>query len=659
MRPQTANKRRLVGVFVLLFAAFSLLVVQFYQLQIVEGDKWRRAAESQHQLAVTIPFKRGLFYSNAAIREGHPDLPQPFVVDVPKFHLHADPKVIPQERKEEVARALASFLGVEERVLKVQLERPSRNRKLALWLDRERQEKILQWWRPYAKQHKLARNALFFVQDYQRSYPFGRLLGQVLHTVRAEKDAHSDQCIPTGGVELVFNAYLQGKPGRKILLRSPRQALDGGRILAEPEDGADVYLTINHILQAIAEEEIEKAVLQAHASGGWAILMEPVTGEILALAQYPWFDPASYRTYFNDPVRKQHTEVKAATAPFEPGSTMKPLTLAIALQANEELKRRGKPPLFSPQEKISTLPKRFPGRSKPVADLRTHRFLNMDLALQKSSNVYMATLAHRIMERLGEGWYRSALQETFGFGLKTGIELPSESAGLLPTPGKKHPNGALEWSQPTPYSLAFGHNLLVNSFQLLKCYAILANGGYDVQPTLVRKIVKGDCVLLDHTGRPRSKRVLEAHAVQQVVRAMKAVTKPGGTAPKADIYGYTEAGKTATTEKIVHGVYSKRDHISTFIGFAPAEQARFVLLIAIDDPEFAYIPGVGKNQHGGQCAAPAFREIGRRALEYLGVEPDDPHGYPSGDPRCDPEKADWIKQTKELRELYRKWNEAA
>ena len=137
---------------------------------------------------------------------------------------------------------------------------------------------------------------------------------------------------------------------------------------------------------------------------------------------------------------------------------------------------------------------------------------------------------------------------------------------------------------------------------------------------------------------------------------MKYVTKPRGSSPKGDIQGYTEVGKTGTSEKIVGGTYSKKNHISTFIGFAPAKDPRFVLLIAIDEPEFKYIPGVGRNQMGGNCSAPAFREIGLRALQYLGVEPDDPFGYPVGDPRRDETKADWIKETKALQELYDQWN---
>jgi cell division protein FtsI (penicillin-binding protein 3) len=665
--PTSENRKRLVWVALFIFSLFCLLIIQFFKIQIIEGEKWTRQAQAQHHLVVTESFKRGLFYSNTAIKVGHPDTHQPFVIDVPKFHLYVDPESVHEGLRGEIAAKLTHFLQLPKKdgdKLRAQFDKKCRSRKLVMWISPEMQAKIQQWWLPFAKSHKMAQNALFFVQDYKRSYPHGHLLGQVLHTVREERDAKTHQSIPTGGLEFVFDRYLQGKEGKRVVLRSPRHPLDSGRILSHPEDGADVHLTINHYLQAIAEEEIAKAVQKAGAKGGWAILMDPRTGEILALAQYPWFEPAQYRKFFNNPQLLEHTKVKALTDPYEPGSTMKPLTMAICLKANVELLKQGKKPLFDPREKIETAPCFLPGRSKVMKDLSYHSYLNMNLALQKSSNVYPAKMVYRIIEQLGAEWYRKALQDIFGFGIKTGIELPSETSGLLPTPGKKHPNGTLEWSGGTPYTLSIGHNILVNSIQMLRSWAVLANGGYLVEPTLVRKIVKtkrdGSVeVLLDNTHPDRVKsfaRVLEPEIVEEVVKATKAVTKPGGTSFRADIFGYTEVGKTGTSEKIVAGVYSKKDHITTFMGFAPAKNARFVLCIAIDEPEFRYIPGVGRNQLGGVCAAPAFREIGTRTLQYLGVEPDDPHGYPACDPRYDAAKADWVPEVQALKDLYQKWN---
>jgi cell division protein FtsI (penicillin-binding protein 3) len=332
------------------------------------------------------------------------------------------------------------------------------------------------------------------------------------------------------------------------------------------------------------------------------------------------------------------------------------------MKANEELAAQGKKLIFSPEEKIATSNGWFPGRSAPLKDGRVHRYLNMDLAIQKSSNIYMGRLIQRVIDTMGDDWYRKTLQELFGFGLKTQIELPAESAGLLPTPGKLHPNGKLEWSIPTPYSLAIGHNILINAIQMVKAYAILANGGKSVQPHLVRKIVKTlpdgtKQVLVDKTLKESPKQVLNPAFCKAIVHSMKFATKEGGTSKRADIMGYTEAGKSGTAEKVIDGNYAKDHNISSFLGFAPAKNPRFVLLVSIDDPEKKFIPGVGKHQFGGICAAPVFREIATRALQYLGVAPDDPYGYAPGDPRRDAARADFMTEVKSLKELYDRWNQ--
>ncbi|NGX59595.1 MAG: Stage V sporulation protein D [Chlamydiae bacterium] len=660
------DQQRLLGVALFLLVLFSLLIIQFFRIQIVQHEKWEKQAYAQHTVVVKEPFRRGVFYSNTSIKSAHPTAQQAFVIDVPKFHLYIDPKSIPAKDREEIASSLNQLLQLDDNeqktYVRAQFEKESRSRKIAMWLSGEKKEEIQQWWQKVAKKNKIARNAIFFEKDYQRSYPFGKLLGHVLHTVRELRDEVTEQCIPTGGLEYVFDKYLQGRSGKRFFYRSPRHSMDVGTVIEAPLDGADVYLTINHCLQAIVEEEIEKQVQIAEAKRGWGIMLDPYTGEVLALAQYPFFYPSSYREYFNDEELLEETQVKALTDPYEPGSTVKMITMAICLMANEEMKKQGKPPIFDPMEKVSVLPTMFPGRSKPLRDLQAHRYVNMYMAIQKSSNVYMSAILHRVIEELGERWYRNILENVFGFGQKTGVELPGESPGLLPTPGKVHPNGTLEWSKPTPYSLAMGHNILANSFQIVRNFAIIANGGYDVKPTLVRKISRrmpdgSEQILLCNTfGEKKQRRLLDPEIVRQLTCALKYVTKIGGAARKADIHGYTEAGKTSTSEKIIDGKYSKKDHISTFIGFAPADHPRFVLMVVMDEPAYKYIPGIGGNQYGGNCAAPAFERIGRRCLEYLGVERDDPYGYPVGDPRRDRTKADWLKEVDALKKLYETWN---
>lgn len=662
------DRKRILCLAIGTFCLFALLVAQYYRIQIEEGSKWQRIARRQHYFVVKEPFLRGTFLSNTAIKQGHPETPQRLVVDVQRFHLYIDPSSIPPENHTEIASQLIKILKLscdEQLSFKKQFQKKSRSRKLAMWLESDTRETILDWWYPFAREKNIVRNALFFLSDYQRSYPFGKLLGQVLHTIQNNKDEVTKQALPTGGLELAFNKYLTGKQGKRRLMRSPRNALEAGEIILSPEHGADIYLTINHCLQAIAEEEIAKGVKRCKAKAGWAVMMDPYSGEVLALAQYPFFYPPEYQDFFNDPAMIEHTRVKAVTDTNEPGSVMKPFTLAVALMANEELQKRGQKHFFNPEEKMATSNSYFPGRSKPLTDTHMHYFLNMNMALQKSSNIYMARLVEKFVPLLGKEWYRNALKNTFGFGVKSGVELPAESTGILPTPGKMHPSGALEWSASTPFSMAMGYNVQANSLQLLRAYSVLANGGYLVKPTLVRKIVKTSYdgtqeILLDNTSKKISQnpRVLDQKIADRIVEAMKYVTKPGGTASRGGIWGYTEAGKTSTAKKIVNGLYSETKYCATFVGFSPVKNPAFILVVCMDEPEYGFVPGIGKLHHGGTCAAPVFREIATRSLAYLGITPDDPFGYPKGDPRYNPEKADWLPEIRKLQEMYDSWNKS-
>ncbi|MCH9612987.1 MAG: putative peptidoglycan D,D-transpeptidase PenA [Chlamydiia bacterium] len=653
------NHKRLIFVALFIFFNFATLILQFYKVQIIEGEKWTKIARSQHEKLVREPSMRGKFYSNTSIKEGHIEKPQSFVTDIPRYHLFIDPQVIPKSCRKEMRAKLSSILDCskdEEVKMASHFEKQSRSRRLWMWLERDKKHDIEQWWRLFARQNKIPQNGVFFVKDYRRSYPFGKLLGQVLHTIRDDRDILTGHWIPTGGIEMQFDEYLRGKDGKKIIERSPKQPLETDRIIEQPIDGADVYLTINHYLQAICEEELEKGIHKVGAKSGWAVVMDPKTGEILALGQYPFFDPSDYRAYYNHPDQIEETKIKAITNVFEPGSTAKAISIAIALLANEELRERGEKILFSPNEMIRCDDNVFPGRSKPIKDVRTHRYLNMHMAIQKSSNVYVARIIERVVNRMGVEWYRDKLENTFGLGKLTGIELPGETPGLIPRPGKTHPNGHLEWSTPTPFSLAMGYNLLTNSVQMLRAFAIFANGGYLVQPTILRKIESAPVTYFENNQR-EFQQVLPTKIAHEVTDALKFVTKPGGAAPAADVFGFTEAGKSGTSEKIVNHAYSTKTHFTSFIGFVPAEEARLVIIVCVDEPKSKYIPGLGTTHYGGKSAGPIFREVARRSLQYLGVTPDDPYGFGKGDPRSDMTQADWMNEVAKLQEQYEAWNQ--
>jgi len=645
-RVRIQDKKKLVIVAFFVFCLFSLLILQFFKIQVVECDKWQQKARAQHQFTIAEPFHRGVFYSSGNLSSIHEDPPQALVVDLPMFHVYVDPESLTESSKEPMMNALAPIMGWNEQMIskvRKEFDKKSRSRKIATWITHEHKEEIETWWKGFARRCKLPSNAIYFVQDYKRSYPYGKMLGQVLHTIREDKDVLTHQAIPTGGLEYSFNQLLQGKEGQRLMLRSPKFSLDRGDVLQLPQNGHDIYLTIHPFIQAIAEEEIERGVQLAQAKSGWAVVMDVNTGDILAMAQYPFFYPAEYRKYYADPSLKEHTKVKAITDCYEPGSMLKPLSLAIALKANKERELRGEKRLFDPEAKVDVGKIQLPGRKVPMKDTSTARFLNMNMALQKSSNLYIAGVIQKVVDTLGEKWYKEQLEEVFGFGKKTGIELPSETAGFLPSPGKCYPNGKLQWSVPTPGCLAIGYNLLANGVQMLRAYAVIASGGYDIKPSLVKKIVNADNQVV-YERTPSRKLVLDSAITDRVIEAMKFVTKNDGLAARADIPGFTRAGKTGTSEKIRGGTYAKNVHVATFIGFTPAKEAKIAILVGIDEPPHAPIPGLGAMYFGGKCAAPVFGKIATRVLQYLGTPPDDP------------DHTDMVQEVKTLKNLFWQWN---
>lgn len=655
------SRLRIVLLAIFLFLLFSLLIVQYYKIQVVEYTKWRTLADKQHFFVVKEPFKRGRFYANTSLHskqsqfqlEGGLDVP--FVYDIQKFHLYIDPLSISEPYRQPIINQIINVLHSKKndrKKIAEHFEKKSHCRRIALWLSQEQQDKLQEWWNGYIKGKRIPKNALYFTADYKRCYPFGALLGQVLHTVQDNKEEKTDRMIPTGGLELYFDKYLRGSSGLRRMMRSPRNLFDTGELLKAPEDGADIYLTINHVLQGIAEEEIERGVKKAQAFSGWAIVMDPWTGEILALAQYPSFYPEHYRHYFNDPLKIQHTRVRAITDAVEPGSVIKPLNYSIGLVANQ---KSGKP-LFDPDERVSTTNTSFPGRSKPLADTTPQRVLNMNMAVAKSSNVYVARVIEKVINTFGAAWYRQMLTQ-LGLGQSTGIELFSETWGYVPTPGKKTKNGSYEWLTGTPPSMSMGYNIQVSYLQLVRAYCSIANGGKLVKPTLVRKIVRGEDVLLDNTGVERWEqfpRVMSEDVARRVLTSMKYVTKPGGSGFRGDVVGYSEAGKSSTSKKNANGKYSETLYRASFIGITPTSMPRVVILVGMDEPKYGFIPGLGKNHNGGVCCAPIFSQIAQRTLEYLQVPPDDPSSLLNKDRRYRPGKKDWAEENRLLQEMYQK-----
>jgi cell division protein FtsI (penicillin-binding protein 3) len=196
---------------------------------------------------------------------------------------------------------------------------------------------------------------------------------------------------------------------------------------------------------------------------------------------------------------------------------------------------------------------------------------------------------------------------------------------------------------------------MVNAVQMVRAYSVFANGGYLVSPTIIDKIVSPNGQVVERKKRGK-KKVLSKDIADLILQALKYTTKPGGSATLADIPGYSEGGKTSTSEKNINGLYSKDTHCSSFIGNAPAINPKFVLIVVVDEPEKKFVSGFGTTHFGGKCAAPIFREIGKKTLQLMKVPYDDPYGFLPGDPRTVKEEADWVKESKELNAIYDKWN---
>ncbi|MCH9621074.1 MAG: putative peptidoglycan D,D-transpeptidase PenA [Chlamydiia bacterium] len=628
---------------------FSLVLVNYYKIQVIEHDKWMKIADTQHQMVVKEPFHRGKIYCKSPNAKNDKCV----AMDVLTYHLYIDPFSIKPPQKEAMIKFLNPILNKND--IKSHFYKKSRFRKVAGFLSLKQKDDIETWWKGFYRAHKLPSNSLTFVKDYKRSYPYGHLLGQVLSTVYRNRDEKTGKAIPISGIEKKFNDHLQGEVGKRFLMRSPKYAIDDARRHIAARNGSDVHLTINYQVQAICEEELKQGLEKVNAKGGWAVMMDPNNGKIIAMAQYPFFSPEKYSDYFVSKEKEEMAKPKMVTDLFEPGSIMKVLTAAIGLKANEVMIENNLSPLFCPYEMVKTDNPYFSGRTRPLKDVSFHRYLNMFLAIQKSSNIYPARMIEKILGKLGPGWYSDQLRDVFGLGQKSGIELPYESPGMVPVYGKKYANGKDQWSGPTPYSLAIGYNSMVNAMQMARAYCVFANGGYLIEPTLIEKIVspEGNETIFEAKEK---RKVLSTDICQMMMQALKYTTKVGGTSYLAAIPGYTEAGKSSTSEKIVNGVYSKDTHCSSFAGIAPANNPKFVLVIVVDEPEKKFISGFGTTHFGGKCAAPIFKEIGKRTLQILKVPYDDPHGFSRGDPRTINEESDWYKESTHLKAIYEKWN---
>ncbi len=428
---------------------------------------------------------------------------------------------------------------------------------------------------------KLRIQGIEIIPDPKRYYKTAYLAAHVLGFVDIDNKGLE-------GIEKEYNRELINKGGKIYFKRDAK----GNRFYTSAESekmGNSIVLTIDEGLQFIMEKEIDAAMKKWKAQAATVIMINPYTGAILSLVNRPTFNPNNPGKY--KPSLRRN---RAITDFYEPGSTFKIVTAAAILEEG----------LANLYEVFDCSKGYIIVGRKRIRDAHRHKKLTFMEIIQKSSNVGTVMLA----ERLGKKRLYAYIQK-FGFGSRTGIDLPGEVAGLVRTPER--------WSGVSIGSVAIGQEIGVTALQMVTAYSMIANGGYSIKPHVVNKVITPGSISIDIGHRHESKRIFSEKTVEILKKALIMVTKEGGTAKNATIDGNTVAGKTGTAQifDFNKGKYSHKDFVSSFIGFVPVEKPIFTMIVTLWKPR--------EEIYGGIVAAPVFRRIAKKALAYLDVPRDE------------------------------------
>ncbi len=565
---------RLSLVTIVLAIGFVAVSAKLVILQVVDHTYYAARAKKAVENRREVPARRGTIYD----RRG-----RVIAEDVLYYDVALDGTVLKQ--KEKTIRRLAVLLGVPERTIKQRLRKKPRFAKVKWQVPVELAEEIRSWGNP----------GIILERRFSRSYPFNENGAQLIGFCNVDNK-------PMGGIELQYNQYLQGKPGWKMYLRNARgEQLPSPDVPGEnPIDGFDVVLTLDMEFQTILEDELKSGAEKYRAKEAQAILLDPHTGEVLAMANYPQFDPNHYRRYPISVMRN-----RAISDLFEPGSTFKLVLLTAALE-NLHLDL-DKDIVFCENGKY-----RLFGRT--VWDHKPYGWLTFRKVIENSSNIGCMKIAERLKR---EVLYRYA--RNFGFGMITGIDLPGES------PGKLHP--LKQFSRISHYFLSIGYEVGTTPLQLINAYAAVANGGKLMHPYILKEVLGSQKEPL-YANRPEMiRQVISEETARLVTQTLTGVVQRG-TGRFAALPSLTIAGKTGTAQVYdpEKKDYDNRRHIASFVGFFPAEAPQYVLLVVVKEPRGEY--------YGGRVAAPIFKNIARRLISLESVpleklarqEPENPEG---------------------------------
>ncbi len=544
----------------LLFAGFAALSVRALYLQVWQSDFLTNQGEKRAQRIAPIPAYRGMITD----RRG-----EPLAVSTPVETLWANPKEAHPSATQ--IQALAHILDKSpEQVARLFADKA----KGFVYVERQLEPSKAE----QAKALKIV--GLHSKPAYRRYYPGGEVTSHVLGATDIEDNGLE-------GLELTYQSWLTGEPGsQRVVKDRPGNVVEILERLKTPKPGRDLALALNQHIQYLAYRELNDAVTLHNAKAGSVVVLDARTGEILALANTPAFNPNSRATYTNERMRN-----RAVADTFEPGSTMKPLFVAAALDAGA----------VRPDSVIDTGPGWFIIGDKRISDTHPKGVMTLAEAIQVSSNVAVAKIA---LETRGEEYWN--LLSRAGLGAQPKSGMPGEASGRL--------RPYATWRPIEKATMSFGHGLSLSLLQLARAYTAFANNGVMPQITALRR-----------EGAASGTRVMSGKTATQVLQMMELVTHDGGTAPMARVSGYRVAGKTGTAHKFINGSYDGRAYISSFVGLAPASDPRLVVAVMIDEPS-------GRDYYGGLVAAPVFSKVMAGALRFMALPPDAPFDQTSAPP---------------------------
>ncbi|MEJ5351285.1 MAG: penicillin-binding protein [Melioribacteraceae bacterium] len=533
---------------------FIALIIKLYTIQIINNEFYSLKAQAQQNKPQVAKAERGV------IKDRNGEI-LCFTRDNISFYV--DTRMMTDKRVDTISKVFSKVFGKSQEYYKDLIENGVRNVCLEKKVPMDK-ALILK---------KFVVDGLYYIEDFSRVYPYGKLASHILGYVDRELNG-------AAGIEKVFDSTLRGIDGYFVFQKDVL-----GRIISldeknskPPKAGKNIILTINKTYQNILEEELEKGLQKYEGESAVGIIMNPNTGEILALSNVPDYDPNKYNDYSIDALRN-----RAITDTYEPGSTIKALVLSILFDQN----------LVKENEVINTENGKYIFRNVRITDSHPFNSLTVRQILEQSSNVGMSKLSTRISDEIFYKYLRD-----YGFSNYTSIELPGEADGTLKMP--------VNFTPYTKAFMSFGYELSVTPLQMITAYSALINGGTLMKPFLVKAITDNKDSLIEEIKPVKIRNVI-SRKTSDLMRNLLVGVVEHGTGTAAQLENVLVGGKTGTSQKLINGSYTNAKHNSSFIGFFPADNPQIICLILVNAPKFG--------KYGGFVAAPIFKNVAKRILD--------------------------------------------